>query len=97
MGGINAGPAVRKYARELEIDLTKILPTGRNNKITKEDLIKFIHSSKDAVNSHLVFTEDQLSKYGEYIIEEQSKYVFLVRRTFTNFGLQSLMSLILKK
>ena len=73
MGGINAGPAVRKYARELEIDLTKILPTGRNNKITKEDLIKFIHSSKDAVNSHLVFTEDQLSKYGEYIIEEQSK------------------------
>ena len=26
--GINAGPAVRKYARELEIDLTKILPSG---------------------------------------------------------------------
>ena len=42
--GINAGPAVRKYARELEIDLQKITPSGRNNKITKEDLIKFIHS-----------------------------------------------------
>jgi pyruvate dehydrogenase E2 component (dihydrolipoamide acetyltransferase) len=71
--GINAGPAVRKYARELEIDLTKISPTGRNNKITKEDLIKFIHSGKGAVNSYLTFSEDELSKYGEYSIEEQSK------------------------
>lgn len=71
--GINAGPAVRKYARELEIDLTKISPTGRNNKITKEDLIKFIHSGKGAVNSYLAFSEDELSKYGEYSIEEQSK------------------------
>ena len=38
MEGINAGPAVRKYARELEIDLTKITPSGRNNKITKGHL-----------------------------------------------------------
>ena len=71
--GINAGPAVRKYARELEIDLTKISPTGRNNKITKEDLIKFIHSGKDSADSNLTFSEDELSKYGEYTIEEQSK------------------------
>ena len=71
--GINAGPAVRKYARELEIDLTKITPSGRNNKITKADLIKFIHSGKEAISSYLTFSEDELSKYGEYIIEEQSK------------------------
>ena len=71
--GINAGPAVRKYARELEIDLTKISPTGRNDKITKEDLIKFIHSGKDAANTYLAFSEDELSKYGEYSIAEQSK------------------------
>lgn len=71
--GINAGPAVRKYARELEIDLTKIIPSGRNNKITKADLIKFIHSDKEAISSYLAFSEDELSKYGEYSIEEQSK------------------------
>ena len=71
--GINAGPAVRKYARELEIDLQKITPSGRNNKITKEDLIKFIHSEKDSGSNYLSFTEDDLSKYGEYSIEEQSK------------------------
>ena len=71
--GVNAGPAVRKYARELEIDLAKITPSGRNEKITKADLIKFIHSGKDAVSSYLTFSEDELSKYGEYSIEEQSK------------------------
>ena len=71
--GINAGPAVRKYARELEIDLHKITPSGRNNKITKQDLIKFIHSGKGASSDYLSFSEDELAKYGDYSIEEQSK------------------------
>ena len=71
--GINAGPAVRKYARELEIDLQKITPSGRNNKITKEDLIKFIHSGKGASSDYLSFSEDELAKYGDYSIEGQSK------------------------
>lgn len=71
--GINAGPAVRKYARELEIDLAKITPSGRNNKITKEDLIKFIHTAKDYSNTYISFFEDDLKKYGRYTIEDQSK------------------------
>ena len=33
--GINAGPAVRKYARELDIDLTKIDGSGKNSRIKK--------------------------------------------------------------
>ena len=45
--GINAGPAVRKVARELEIDLSKIDGTGKNSLITKEDLKNlFIHLQK---------------------------------------------------
>ena len=71
--GINAGPAVRKYARELEIDLQKITPSGRNNKIIKEDLIKFIHSLKGTSSVYIYFSEDELAKYGDYSIEEQSK------------------------
>ena len=71
--GINAGPAVRKYARELQIDLQKIIPSGRNNKITKEDLIKFIHSGEDASSDYLSFSEDELAKYGDYTVEGQSK------------------------
>ena len=34
--GINTGPAVRKIARELGIDLMKINGTGKNNFITKD-------------------------------------------------------------
>ena len=48
VSGINAGPAVRKYARELEIDLTKISGTGKNQRITKEDLKKLYTFSKRA-------------------------------------------------
>lgn len=71
--GINAGPAVRKYARELEIDLNKITPSGRNNKITKEDLKLFIHSNKQSAPQYQVFSEDDLRGFGEYKIEKQSK------------------------
>ena len=35
ISGVNAGPAVRKYARELEIDLTKIKGSGKNQRVTK--------------------------------------------------------------
>lgn len=35
-------PAVRKYAREKNIDLTKVTGTGRNNRITREDIDNFI-------------------------------------------------------
>ena len=41
--GINAGPAVRKIARELDIKLSAIKGTGKNNLITKDDLKKYVH------------------------------------------------------
>ena len=34
--GINAGPAVRKYARELDINLKIIKGTSKNSRITKK-------------------------------------------------------------
>ena len=45
--GINAGPAVRKIARELVIDLSEIIGTGKNKMVTKDDLKNYIHSLKD--------------------------------------------------
>ena len=50
--GINAGPAVRKIARELEIDLKKINGSGKNAMITKEDLKNYIHSSTIGAQSY---------------------------------------------
>lgn len=41
-GDIYAGPAVRKYARELGIDLTKVKGSGPKNRIQREDLKAFI-------------------------------------------------------
>ncbi len=70
--GINAGPAVRKIARELDIDLKKIIGSGKNKMITKDDLKHFIHSN----NSYqkLEFADIRsLEVYGDYDIDNQSK------------------------
>jgi pyruvate dehydrogenase E2 component (dihydrolipoamide acetyltransferase) len=37
-GGVHASPSVRRLARELEIDLTKIKGTGAKGRITKDDV-----------------------------------------------------------
>jgi pyruvate dehydrogenase E2 component (dihydrolipoamide acetyltransferase) len=36
--GVNASPAVRRLARELDIDLTKLTGTGEKGRITKDDI-----------------------------------------------------------
>ena len=69
--GINAGPAVRKIARELEIDLKKINGSGKNAMITKEDLKNYIHSSTIGTSSYASL--DSLESFGEFEIEQQSK------------------------
>ena len=69
--GINAGPAVRKIARELEIDLKKINGSGKNAMITKEDLKNYIHSSTNNTPSYASL--DSLKDFGEFEVEQQSK------------------------
>jgi pyruvate dehydrogenase E2 component (dihydrolipoamide acetyltransferase) len=41
-GGVHASPAVRRLARELEIDLTKVKGTGEKGRVTKEDVKGFL-------------------------------------------------------
>ena len=72
ISGVNAGPAVRKYARELEIDLTKITGSGKNQRVTKEDLKNFIHKAKN-INNFLTFSEDDFKDQGSYSIEKLTK------------------------
>lgn len=38
----HASPAIRKFARELGVDLTKVNATGRNGRIIKEDVQAFV-------------------------------------------------------
>ena len=37
-GDVHASPSVRRLARELEVDLTKVKPTGEKGRVTKDDL-----------------------------------------------------------
>ena len=75
LSNLNAGPAVRKIARELEIDLTKIKGTGKLGLITKEDLRNFINSLQNSTNVQPDNYPDldSLKLFGEYEIETQSK------------------------
>lgn len=41
-GGVHASPAVRRLARELEIDLTTVAGTGEKGRVTKEDVRAFL-------------------------------------------------------
>ena len=70
--GINAGPAVRKIARELEIDLKKLIGSGKNKMITKDDLKNFIHSNNKYQKLEYADLKS-LEKFGKYHIENQSK------------------------
>lgn len=68
---VNAGPAVRKYARELDLPLEKINGTGRGNRITKDDLKNFIHKRHTSDQNNYPRAED-FKKFGPYRIEKQS-------------------------
>tara|TARA_E500000178_G_scaffold346338_1_gene397809 strand:- start:2194 stop:3390 length:1197 start_codon:yes stop_codon:yes gene_type:complete len=70
--GVNAGPAVRKIARELEIDLKKIIGSGKNKMITKDDLKNFIHSISNIQKIEYADLKS-LEVFGEYDIANQSK------------------------
>jgi pyruvate dehydrogenase E2 component (dihydrolipoyllysine-residue acetyltransferase) len=41
-GQVHASPSVRRIARELAVDLTKIRGTGQKGRITKEDVLAFL-------------------------------------------------------
>ncbi len=70
--GINAGPAVRKIARELEIDLNEIIGSGKNKMITKDDLKNFIHSNNNALKIEYADLKS-LEIFGDYEILNQTK------------------------
>ncbi|OQM34230.1 2-oxo acid dehydrogenase subunit E2 [bacterium endosymbiont of Pedicinus badii] len=46
-----ASPSVRRLSRELDIDLEKIQGSGKNGRITKEDLINFLSNQRITTDS----------------------------------------------
>ena len=70
--GINTGPAVRKISRELGIDLSKIIGTGKNGFITKDDLKNHVQSLSSTKTQSYAELED-LKVFGHYTLENQTK------------------------
>ncbi|MEO1329338.1 MAG: dihydrolipoyllysine-residue acetyltransferase [Pseudomonadota bacterium] len=50
-GGAHASPSVRRLARELEIDLTKVTGTGEKGRVTKDDLKVFLKGAAAGVSA----------------------------------------------
>ena len=79
----HASPALRKFARELGVDLTKVNGTGRNSRIIKEDVQSFVKQvmtsggrSNGASGSALgvePMPEIDFSKWGEIESKPLSK------------------------
>ena len=63
----------RKKPKKLhEIDLQKIIGSGKNKMITKDDLKNFIHSNSSTQKIEYADLKI-LEEFGEYDIENQSK------------------------
>lgn len=63
----HAGPAVRKLARELGVDLSLVTGTGPKNRILKEDLHSFVKVKVNQTGSTsvgVVGSQEDFSKYG---------------------------------
>jgi pyruvate dehydrogenase E2 component (dihydrolipoamide acetyltransferase) len=46
--GVHAGPSVRRIAREMGVDLTKVTGTGEKGRISKDDIMAFLRGSAPA-------------------------------------------------
>ena len=46
--GVHAGPSVRRIAREMGVDLTKVTGTGEKGRITKDDIMAFLRGPAGA-------------------------------------------------
>ncbi len=47
-GKVHASPSVRSYARELGVDLAQVRPSGRNARITREDVTAHVKAAMSA-------------------------------------------------
>lgn len=74
-GGVHAGPSVRRLARELEIDLTRIKGTGDKGRITKDDVKRALAGSPSAVGGSGIpeIPPQDFAKYGPIEIQPMSR------------------------
>ena len=84
---VYAGPAVRKLARELGVNLTLVQGTGAKNRIVKDDINEFVKqklsTSFSNASSSMMVPDLDFSRFGEIEERKRSK---LERNTATNMS-----------
>jgi len=78
----HASPSVRKFSRELGVDLSKLKGSGRKGRITKEDVQKFVKIAMEGISSGNISSlgngipaipEIDFSKFGPIEIKSLSR------------------------
>jgi pyruvate dehydrogenase E2 component (dihydrolipoamide acetyltransferase) len=74
-GEVHAGPSVRRLARELDIDLTRIKGTGDKGRITKDDVKRVLAGSPSAagVSGIPEIPPQDFAKFGQIEIQPMSR------------------------
>ena len=78
-GAVHTGPAVRKLAREMGVDLTQVSGTGPRQRILKEDLYQFVKQKVNSVGQAapppltIRGSDEDFSRFGEISQQPLSK------------------------
>lgn len=63
---IHAGPAVRQFARELGVDLSRVTGTGQKGRITRDDLSSFVKTQMSGGGTGLGLIADPVVDFAEF-------------------------------
>lgn len=76
-GKILATPAVRRLAVENSINLTEIAGTGKNGRVLKEDVLRYLQSSTEQPATETSLPADQQQPQQHQPIVEQKPSIFV--------------------
>src|SRR5205807_4866056 len=73
-GGVAAGPAVRRFAREVGVDLSRVSGSGTSGRITREDVLAVVRqASQTAASVAKVTTATARDAWGPIRPEKMPK------------------------
>lgn len=72
-GNVHAGPSVRRFAREFDIDLSRVTGTGEKGRITKEDVKRALIGSAGGGSGIPEIPAQDFSKFGAIETQPMSR------------------------
>lgn len=82
-GNIAAGPAIRRFAREVGVDLSRVAGTGESGRVTRDDVLAVVRQTSavaKAAGGSLAPGDSATDDYGPIHIEKMAK----IRKTIAN-------------